>query len=75
MAEQEQQHRHHMEEAVVRAHRRGQWMGFAVAAMALAAATYAIARGAHWAVPVALAGPPIAMIVSSLVGKRTNPAR
>ena len=72
MAEQEQEHRHRMEDSVVRAHQRGQWMGFTVAVLALGAAGYAIARGVHWAVPVALAGPPIAVIVSSLIGKRNG---
>jgi len=72
MAEQEQAHRHRMEESVVRAHRRGQWMGFCVALVALSGAIVAIVRGAHWSVPVALAGPPIAVIVASLIGKRSN---
>ncbi|WP_341327251.1 DUF2335 domain-containing protein [Methylotuvimicrobium sp. KM2] len=73
MAEIEQQHRHDSEKKLiendVRSIRRGQYLGWLVAALSITGAVVTAYWGAHWAVSCALVGVPILGTVKAIIGK------
>ena len=76
MAEIEQNHRLDMEQKGLTAEisdtRRGQLLGALIAIVALGAAAYSAAIGAHWAVSVALVGIPLMGVVKAIIDRRSK---
>ena len=76
MAEAEQQHRIAIESSGLRAEiadtRRGQWLGFGLAALAIVGAVIAAYIGAHWVVSAALVGIPVMAMIQRLINGRAR---
>lgn len=76
MAETEQNHRLDMEQRGLTAEisdtRRGQFLGALIAVVALGAAAYSAAIGAHWSVSVALVGIPLMGVVKAIIDRRSK---
>ncbi len=79
MAEKEQAHRIHAEQQIVtgeiRANRRGQILGAAIAGLAVVGAIATAWMGAPWPVSVALVSVPVLGIVHTIVNGRRNDRR
>lgn len=76
MVEREQAHRMASDgeilHATVKDTRRGHWIGLAIALASIAGAIWTVHIGAHPTVSIALVGLPLAAIIKSIIGSKTN---